>query len=266
MSPNGDKAITVALVNNKGGVGKTTTAVSLSTELARGGRKVLLVDLDGQGSASRSLGLDREDLYPGVAEAMLEGLSVRKAIKPSYIPKLDILAGSMNLVSTDVFLADVEKREFVLRNAIEPAVSDYDYIFLDCPTSFGLLTVNALTSADYSILPVTPDYLGFVGLVNLMDAVEKTKDGIGEAAELLGILITMADYRVRVTREIGDMIRERFGRMVFNTEIRTNVRLREAPSYGKSIFDYDIRSHGAEAYSRLAKEVVNRIRQDRLKV
>lgn len=259
------KAVTVALVNNKGGVGKTTTTVSLAAEFARGGRKVLLVDLDGQGSASRSLGLERKDLHPGVAEAMLEDLPVSEAIKTSYVPKLDILAGSMKLVSTDVFLADVENREFVLRTTLEPAYSDYDFIFMDCPTSLGLLTINALTSADYIILPVTPDYLGFEGLVNLMEAVEKTREGIGEAAELLGILITMADYRVRVTRETGDMIRDRFGRFVFNTEIRVNVRLREAPSYGKSIFDYDGRSHGAEAYTRLAREVVNRIRQDRLK-
>jgi len=264
MTGSGREGVVLSLVNNKGGVGKTTTAVNLSASLASDGGRVLLVDLDGQGSASRSLGLDREDLYPGVAEAMLEGLSLREAVKGSYIPGLDVLAGSMNLVSTDVFLADVEGREFVLRSALEPALEDYDFIVMDCPTSLGLLTVNALTSSHYIILPVTPDYLGFEGLLNLMEAVDMTREGVGKAAGLLGIVLTLADYRVRVTKDIGEMIRSRFGRHVFNTEIRVNVKLKEAPSHGRSIFDYDGGSRGADDYRRLSAEVQNRIRQDRI--
>ncbi len=264
MTGSGREGVVLSLVNNKGGVGKTTTAVNLSASLASDGGRVLLVDLDGQGSASRSLGLDREDLYPGVAEAMLEGLSLREAVKGSYIPGLDVLAGSMNLVSTDVFLADVEGREFVLRSALEPALEDYDFIVMDCPTSLGLLTVNALTSSHYIILPVTPDYLGFEGLLNLMEAVDMTREGVGKAAGLLGIVLTLADYRVRVTKDIGEMIRSRFGRLVFNTEIRVNVKLKEAPSHGRSIFDYDGGSRGADDYRRLSAEVQNRIRQDRI--
>jgi len=264
MTGSGREGVVLSLVNNKGGVGKTTTAVNLSASLASDGGRVLLVDLDGQGSASRSLGLDREDLYPGVAEAMLEGLPLREAVKGSYIPGLDVLAGSMNLVSTDVFLADVEGREFVLRSALEPALEDYDFIVMDCPTSLGLLTVNALTSSHYIILPVTPDYLGFEGLLNLMEAVDMTREGVGKAAGLLGIVLTLADYRVRVTKDIGEMIRSRFGRLVFNTEIRVNVKLKEAPSHGRSIFDYDGGSRGADDYRRLSAEVQNRIRQDRI--
>ena len=264
MTGSGREGVVLSLVNNKGGVGKTTTAVNLSASLASDGGRVLLVDLDGQGSASRSLGLDREDLYPGVAEAMLEGLSLREAVKGSYIPGLDVLAGSMNLVSTDVFLADVEGREFVLRSALEPALEDYDFIVMDCPTSLGLLTVNALTSSHYIILPVTPDYLGFEGLLNLMEAVDMTREGVGKAAGLLGIVLPLADYRVRVTKDIGEMIRSRFGRHVFNTEIRVNVKLKEAPSHGRSIFDYDGGSRGADDYRRLSAEVQNRIRQDRI--
>ncbi|NLO56967.1 MAG: ParA family protein [Thermovirga sp.] len=263
MAGSGNEKVILSLVNNKGGVGKTTTAVNLSAQLARDGKKVLLVDLDGQGSASRSLGLEREDLHPGTAEAMLEGLPIEEAVKGSYIPGLDLLAGSMDLVSTDVFLADVEDREFILRSILWPAADEYDFIVIDCPTSLGLLTVNALTSSDYLILPVTPDYLGFEGLLNLMEAVERTREGIGEAAEVLGIVVTLADYRVRVTRDIGGMIRDRFGRLVFNTEIRINVKLKEAPSRGKSIFDHDNGSTGADAYRRFCREVVNRIRQDR---
>jgi chromosome partitioning protein len=169
---------------------------------------------------------------------MLEGLPIGEAIKGSCIPGLDLLAGPMDLVSTDVFLADVEDREFLLRSILRPEADEYDFIVIDCPTSLGLLTVNALTSSDYLILLVTPDYLGFEGLLNLMEAVERTREGIGEAAEVLGIVLTLADYHI-------------------------NVKLKEAPSRVKSIFDHDNHSTGADAYRRFSREVVNRIRKDR---
>ena len=249
----------IALVNNKGGVGKTTSAVNLSAGIAAGKKKVLLADLDAQGSASLSLGLTRADLSPGSAEVILDGHPIREAIRPTSVKGLDILPGSMALASADLVLSAVAGREVVLKDALTPIRGDYDFTVLDCPPSLGLLTVNALTAADFFIVPVTPDYLSLEGLVNLLDAVERIKKGIGKAAGLLGILLTLADYRLNVTEEIGQMIRGYYGRLVFKAEIRGNVRLKEAPSFGKTIFDYDNGSAGAEAYRQLTKEVLKRI-------
>lgn len=249
----------IALVNNKGGVGKTTSAVNLAAGLVAAGRRVLLADLDAQGSASLSLGLTRADLSPGSAEVILDGHPIREAIRPTSVKGLDILPGSMALASADLVLSAVAGREVVLKDALTPIRGDYDFTVLDCPPSLGLLTVNALTAADFFIVPVTPDYLSLEGLVNLLDAVERIKKGIGKAAGLLGILLTLADYRLNVTEEIGRMIRGHYGRLVFKTEIRGNVRLKEAPSFGKTIFEYDNGSAGAEAYRQLTKEVLKRI-------
>ena len=249
----------IAVVNNKGGVGKTTSAVNLAAGITAGKRRGLLVDLDAQGSASLSLGLTRADLSPGSAEVILDGHPIREAIRPTSVKGLDILPGSMALASADLSLSVVKGREVVLKNALTPIRGDYGFTVLDCPPSLGLLTVNALTAADFFIIPVTPDYLSLEGLVNLLEAVERIKKGIGKAAGLLGILLTLADYRLNVTEEIGQMIRGYYGRLVFKAEIRGNVRLKEAPSFGKTIFDYDNGSAGAEAYRQLTKEVLKRI-------
>ena len=249
----------IALVNNKGGVGKTTSAVNLAAGLVAAGRRVLLADLDAQGSASLSLGLTRADLSPGSAEVILDGHPIREAIRPTSVKGLDILPGSMALASADLVLSAVAGREVVLKDALTPIRGDYDFTVLDCPPSLGLLTVNALTAADFFIVPVTPDYLSLEGLVNLLDAVERIKKGIGKAAGLLGILLTLADYRLNVTEEIGQMIRGYYGRLVFKAEIRGNVRLKEAPSFGKTIFEYDNGSAGAVAYRNLTKEILQRI-------
>ena len=258
------EAIMVALVNNKGGVAKTTSAVNLAAGIAAEGLRVLLCDLDAQGSASLSLGLSRADLSPGAAEAILEGLPIREAIRPSSVKNLDILPGSMALASADLVLADVKGRESVLKDKLKSIMADYDFVVLDCPPSLGLLTVNALTAADFFIIPLTPDYLALEGLVNLLEAVEKIRSGIGKTADLLGILLTLADRRLNVTEEIGNIIREHYEDLVFKTEIRVNVRLKEAPSFGKTIFDYDAKSAGAEAYRALTKEVLHRMgRHDR---
>lgn len=251
----------VALVNNKGGVGKTTSAVALAAGLsdAGKGRRVLLLDLDAQGSASLSLGLSREGLHPGTAEAVLEGLPIRQAIRSNVPSTLDLVPGSMALASADLFLADVKGREGVLASILAPIRADYDFIVLDCPPSLGLLTVNALVAADYFIVPMTPDYLALEGLVNLLEAVERIRAGIGKAGELLGILLTLCDYRLNATREVGDLVRQHYKRKVFATEIPGNVKLKEAPSFGQSIFDYAPTSAGAEAYRAFVAEVLGLI-------
>lgn len=259
MTERRNNGIVIALVNNKGGVGKTTTAVNLAAGLATVGRRVLLIDLDAQGSASLSLGLPRGELSPGTAEVVLDGLPIRSACRQSYVAGLDILPGSVRLASGDLALSNRPGREMVLSAAVKPILGDYDFAVLDCPPSLGLLTVNALTAADRFLVPVTPDYLALEGLVNLLEAVERIRNGIGKAADLLGILLTLADYRLNVTGEIREMIRRHYGRAVFRTEIRGNVRLKEAPSFGKTIFDYDAAAAGAEAYRDLTKEVIQRI-------
>lgn len=259
MTERRKNGITLALVNNKGGVGKTTTAVSLAAGIAAESQRVLLADLDAQGSASLSLGLTRADLHPGAAEVLLEGRPVRDAVRPSLVSGLDILPGSMKLASADLALSDVKGRETVLKAALSPCLADYHFAVLDCPPSLGLLTVNALTAANFFIIPLTPDYLALEGLVNLMEAVEKIRAGIGKTAAPLGILLTLCDNRLNVTEEIGRMIRGHYGKLVFKTEIKSNVRLKEAPSFGKTIFDYDAGSAGAEGYRELTKEVLRRV-------
>jgi chromosome partitioning protein len=261
MTEKQKSCITLSIINNKGGVGKTTSAVSLAASIAAKGQRVLLVDLDAQGSASLSLGLTRTDLHTGAAEVLLEGHMVKDAVRPSLVSGLDILPGSMKLASADLALSDIKSRETILRTALSPILADYNFVILDCPPSLGLLTVNALTAADFFIIPLTPDYLALEGLVNLMEAVEKIRAGIGKTAAPLGILLTICDNRLNVTEEIGRMIRSHYGKLVFKTEIKSNVRLKEAPSFGKTIFDYDAVSAGAEGYRELTKEVLRRVSQ-----
>ena len=251
---------TLALVNAKGGVGKTTTAVNVAAGLVELGRRVLLVDLDAQGSAALSLGLTREELEPGAAAVLLEGRPLAAAVRPTYIEGLRILPGSLGLASADLALADVSGREEVLAAALAPARAEYDLVLVDCPPSMGLLSVNALVAADRYIVPVTPDYLAAAGLVALLEAVERIRAGIGRAAGLLGILLAQADYRLNVTAELAGMIRRQFGRAVFRTEIRGNVKLKEAPSFGRTVLDYAPRSTGAVAYRELTREVLARLK------
>lgn len=252
----------LALVNNKGGVAKTTTAVNLAAALARMGRKTLVVDLDAQGSASLSLGVTRQDLEPCSAQALLGERPISKLIRKTSTADIDVVTGSMALANADLQLADERGREQKLRRLLLPVCDGYDFILLDCPPSLGLVAINALTACDGFLVPVTPQYLALEGLVNLMGAVDRLRAGTGVEARLLGVVVTMADYRNKATSEIVGMLREHYGADICGTEIRTNVRLSEAPSHGKHIFDYDAESSGAAAYAMLAREVVGRCRQD----
>ena len=250
----------IACIQSKGGVGKTTSAVNLAHALTMQKHKVLIVDLDSQGSASLSLGFPRQDLNPSIAEVLLDDLPIEDAIRATAVPDLHIVTGSMALANFDVSMANHDKRTEIIKDGIKSIIPKFDTIILDCPPTMSLLPVNALVACDHYLVPVMPHYLALEGLVNLMDAIERIKAGIGAKGDLLGILLTMVDQRAKVTSEISNLIRQQFKEAVFKTEIKTNIKLAEAPSFGKTIFQYDWNCTGAEAYQALAKEVIQKTR------
>lgn len=248
----------LAVINNKGGTGKTTSAVNLSAALAMKGRKTLLVDLDSQASASLSLGIERSAFAPSAANAILDGKPLKPLIRRSAVEGLDLVTGSPDLANADLMLASLSGRERRLKDAVAPVLGDYAFIILDCPPSLSMLSVNAMVAADAFIIPTPPEYLALEGLVGLLDAVKKVHAGIGDKCRLLGILLTKVDHRRRVTEEIIGVIRGHYKDQVFRAEVGVDVRLVEAPSFGKTIFQYDRRSSGAEAYLQLAGEIARK--------
>ena len=248
----------LALINNKGGTGKTTSAVNLAAALAMRGSRALLVDLDSQASASLSMGIERAAFAPSIADAILAGKPLKPVIRRSAVEGLDLVTGSPDLANADLMLASLSGRERRLKDAVTPVLGDYAFIILDCPPSLSMLSVNAMVAADAFIIPTPPEYLALEGLVGLLDAVKKVHAGIGDKCRLLGILLTKVDHRRRVTEEIIGVIRGHYKDQVFRAEVGVDVRLVEAPSFGKTIFQYDRRSSGAEAYLQLAGEIARK--------
>ncbi len=248
----------IAVINNKGGTGKTTTCVNLSAALAHSGYRILMVDMDSQASASLSLGIHRGELSPSTAEVLFGKTGVREAIRPSAIPGLDLLTGEMALANADLVLADVPGRERRLAESLEPVNRDYDFIICDCAPSLSMLAVNALVAADRYMVPVTPEYLALEGLVSLMKAVESLKAGMNIQTKMLGILFTLVNPGLKISKNIMEIVREHYGKEVFKTEIRRDVKLTESPSCSRSIFEYAPKSRGAKGYAGLAKELAVR--------
>lgn len=247
----------VSLANQKGGVGKTTTAINLGASLAAFERRVLLVDLDPQANATSGVGLSKNEgdsMYP----VLVDGLSLKSIIRPTELATLHLAPSSVDLVGAELELSSAERREFRLQSALEEVVSDYDYILVDSPPSLGLLTINGLTAADSVLVPMQCEYFAIEGIAQLLNTIERVRDSLNPKLEIEGIALTMFDERMNLARQVAEEVRGHFGEKVYRTVIPRNVRLGEAPSFGKPIILYDIRSRGSEAYVNLAKEFIAR--------
>jgi chromosome partitioning protein len=254
----------VAFSNVKGGVGKTTSAVNLAAALARSELRVLLVDLDPQGSAGYSLGVPRDFRGPSVAQALLGDAPLGEALWQTPVPGLDIAAGDTDLSAAQLALGRRREPTAALLSALQPLRRQYDFIVVDCPPGLGLLSLVGLTAAQAYVVPTTPHFLALEALDRYFAGLGALESGLRPRAPLLGILLTMIDHRTRVTEEVCRLVRRRYGGKVFRTEIPINVRLAEAPEYGRSIFNFESWAPGAVAYSRFGGELLRRARRQGL--
>jgi chromosome partitioning protein len=248
----------ISVSNQKGGVGKTTTAINLCASLAAADKKCLLIDCDPQGNATTGLGIEKANLRHGLYEFILGSAEAKDVITKTNMSGLSVIGANANLIGAEVEMVAMEKREYRLRHQLQPLKGKFDYILLDCPPSLGFLTINALTAADSVLVPLQCEYYALEGLSQLLKTVMTIKRGLNPSLKIAGIILTMYDARNNLSLQVEDEVRGHFKKAVFNTIIPRNVRLSEAPSHGMPILLYDIKSKGAQSYLALAKELIVR--------